>query len=86
MFVVKEIVFFFCFLELHLWHMEVPRLGAESELYLLAHTTATATALATQYPSCVYDLQLSNAEILKPLSKARDGTRVLKDTSPVPYC
>ena len=28
---------------LHLWHMEVPRLGAESELWLLAYTTATAT-------------------------------------------
>ena len=26
-----------------LWHMEVPRLRAESELQLLAYTTATAT-------------------------------------------
>ena len=25
------------------WHMEVPRLGVESELPLLAYTTATAT-------------------------------------------
>ena len=25
-----------------MWHMEVPRLGAEEELQLLAYTTATA--------------------------------------------
>ena len=34
------IIFFF--LWLHLQHMEVPRLGVESELQLLAFTTATA--------------------------------------------
>ena len=28
--------FFFVFLGPHLWHMEVPRLGVESELQLLA--------------------------------------------------
>ena len=33
----------FCFIGPHLWHMEVPRLGVESELQLLAYTTATAT-------------------------------------------
>ena len=31
--------FFFCFLGPHLQHMEVPRLGVESELQLLAFTT-----------------------------------------------
>ena len=31
------------FLGPHLRHMEVPRLGAESELQLPAYTTATAT-------------------------------------------
>ena len=37
--------FFFCFffLGLHLWHMEVPKLGGESELQLPADITATAT-------------------------------------------
>ena len=35
--------FFFFFLELHLWHMEVLRLGIDSELQLPAYTTATAT-------------------------------------------
>ena len=34
--------FFFFFLGLHLWHMEVPRLGVESELQLPTYTTATA--------------------------------------------
>ena len=41
--------FFFCFvflslslLGLHLWHMEVPKLGVEMELWPLAYTTATA--------------------------------------------
>ena len=31
------------FLELHLRHVEIPRLGVKSELQLLAYTTATAT-------------------------------------------
>ena len=33
----------FFFLGLHLKHMEVPRLGVESELQLPAYTTVTAT-------------------------------------------
>ena len=33
--------FCFVFLGLHSWHVEVPRLGVESELQPLAHTTAT---------------------------------------------
>ena len=39
----SKIFFFFFFLGPHLWHMEVPRLGLESELQLPAYTTATAT-------------------------------------------
>ena len=35
-------IYLFLFLGLQLWHMEIPRLGAESELHLLAYTTATA--------------------------------------------
>ena len=34
--------FFFFFLGLHLWHMEVPRVGVYSELQLPIYTTATA--------------------------------------------
>ena len=36
--------FFFVFLGLFPRHLEVPRLGVESELQLSAYTTATATA------------------------------------------
>ena len=39
---VLSFFFFFFFLEPHSWHKEVHRLGLESELQLLAHTTATA--------------------------------------------
>ena len=40
---VTLVFFFFGFLGLHPWHMEVPRLGVESELHLPAYATATAT-------------------------------------------
>ena len=33
-------IYLFCFLGLHLRHMEVPRLGVELELHLPAYTTA----------------------------------------------
>ena len=39
----RLIVFFFLFLGLHPLHVEVPRLGVESELQLLAEATATST-------------------------------------------
>ena len=29
---IHVMLLFFCFLGLHLWHLEVPRLGVESEL------------------------------------------------------
>ena len=35
--------FFLVFLGPHLWHMEDPRLGVESELLLPAYATAMAT-------------------------------------------
>ena len=34
----------FCFLGLHLWHVEVPRRGVELEMQLLAYTTAHSNA------------------------------------------
>ena len=44
--------------------MEVPRLVAESELYLLAYTTATATATATATTdlSCICDQHHSSEQ------------------------
>ena len=53
--------------------MEVPRLGVESELKLLAYATATAM----QDPSHICNLYHSSRQhqILNPLSEARDKTR-----------
>jgi len=61
--------------------MEASRLGVESDLQLLAYTTATAT----QDPSHVCDLHHSSqqCQILNPLSKARDPTCVLMDASQI---
>ena len=61
--------------------MEDPRLGAESELELLAHATATAV----QVPSHVYNLRHSSwpLQIFNLLSEAKDQTCILMDTSRV---
>ena len=53
------ILFFFIFLGPHLQHVEVPRLGVESELQLLAYTTATVMPDPPD-PSCVCDLHPSS--------------------------
>ena len=51
--------------------MEVPRLGVESEIQLLA------TAIATQDPSHICNLHHSSlCQIPDPLSEARDGMNV----------
>ena len=75
---------FYFFLGLHPWHMEVSRLGAESELQL----PASATATATWDPSHICDAHHSSQQrqILNPLSKTRDWTLILVDTSRVHYC
>ena len=72
----------FVFLGLHLQHMEVPRLGVESELKLPAYTTATATRDLSR----AYDLHHSSRQCQNnPLSEARDRTRVLMDASQVRF-
>ena len=62
--------YFIAFLGPHLRRMEVPRVGIESEVQLLAYTTASAM----QDPSCICDLHHSSwqCQILNPLSEARD--------------
>ena len=72
------------FLGPHPWHMEVARLGVESELQWLAF----ATAAGTQDLSHTCDLHQSSwqRQILNPLSQARDQTCILMDTSWVCYC
>ena len=71
----------FVFKGLHLQHMEIPRLGFESELQLLA----CSTAIATQDLNHVCDLHHSSWQcwILSPLSEARDWTHILMETSQV---
>ena len=63
--------------------MEVPWLGVESELQLLAYTIATAT----WDPSYVCDVHHSSLQcwILNLLRKARDQTCILMDTSWICY-
>ena len=68
---VSFLFFLFFFLGLHPKHMEVPRLGAESELQLLAYTTATVMT----EPNHMCDLRYSSGQcwILNSLSsEARD--------------
>ena len=74
---------FLFFLGSHSWRMEVPRLGAELELLLLAYPTATSMPDL----SCICSLHhgLWQCWILNPLSEARDRTCFLTDTSQVHY-
>ena len=60
-------------------HVEVPRLGVESELQFLAYATATAM----RDLSLVSNLHHSSRQhqILNPLSEVRDRTRILMDSS-----
>jgi len=46
-----RVFLFVCYLRPHLQHMEFPRIGVESELYLMVYTAATAMP----YLSCVCD-------------------------------
>ena len=73
-----------CFLGPHPWHMEVPRLGVQSELQLLAYTTTTATSDVSR----VCDLHHSSwqCQILSPLSEARDRTSNLMVPSGIRFC
>ena len=63
--------------------MEVLWVGVKSELKLPAYTTATAT----QDPSHVCNVHHSSwkCQILNPMSKAREWTHILWDTSQVHY-
>ena len=67
--------FIFFSLGPHPQHMEVPRQGVKSKLWLPAYTTATIMP----EPSCICDLHHSSwqGRILNPLSEARDRTWVL---------
>ena len=66
---------------LHLWRMEVPRLGVESELQPLAY----ATASAAPDPSRICNRHHSSRQcwILNPRREARGRTCVLMDASQI---
>jgi len=77
---ISDLIFIlFYFFRATVWHTEVPRLGVESELQLPAYTMATVT----WDPSHICDLHHSSQQrqILNPLSKARNRTHILIDTS-----
>ena len=61
--------FFPLFLGPHPWHLEVPRLGVESELCLPAYATATATWDSSHVCNLLHSSQ--ECWILKLLSEAR---------------
>ena len=63
--------------------MDVPRLGVKSELQLQLPAYATAPPDLSR----IWDLyhRLEQRQILNPLSKARDRTRVLIDTSQIRF-
>ena len=63
--------FIFCFSGPHLPLKEVPRLGGESELHVLAYTTATAM----QDPIHVCDLYHSSRQCWIPTHWARPGIK-----------
>ena len=70
--------FTFLFLWPYLQHIEVPRLGVESELQQLAYTTATAMLDLSH----ICDVHHSSWQrwILNPLSEVRDQTHICMDT------
>ena len=76
--VISDLFFLSFFIGPHPQHMEVPRLGVESELHLPAYSTA----IATRDPSRVCDLHHSSQQhqIPNPLIEARDQTHILMDT------
>ena len=82
--VIKQSVkshFYFLLLWLHLWRMEAPRLGVESELQLTAYTTATAT----HDPSRIQDLHCSFRKAGSLIHwGGRDWTCILTETTSDP--
>ena len=74
-------IFFFFFLRPHLWHMEFPRLGVESELQLpsLHHSHSNAGSELHLRPTP----QLTAMPDPSPPSEVRDQTHILMDTSQV---
>ena len=74
-----SVLFCFSFLQMQLWHMEVPEPGVQSELQL------PASSIATEILDLSYINELHHSfwqcQILNPLSKDRDQIHILTDTT-----
>ena len=66
------VTIFFVFLGPRPRHLEVPRLGVQTELEMAADTTATATATPDLSHVCNLHHSSWQCRILNPLSEARD--------------
>ena len=75
-----NLILLFCFLGLYPRHIEVPRLGVESELQLPPYTTAAAVQDPNLHPSSW------QRRILNSLSEARDRTCNLMVSSWIRFC
>ena len=77
----QYIFFFFVFIFYGCapWNMEIPRLGVESELQLLAYTTATTMPAQQQSCICGLHCRLWQCQMVNSLSEARAWTRTLMD-------
>ena len=65
-------------------HMEVPRLGVESELQLPAYATATTTPDSSHIGNLHHSSR--RCQILNPLREAKDQTCIPVDIRLVHYC
>ena len=72
----------FFFLLSHLRHTEIPRLEAEAELQLPAYTTAAAPDMSH---ICNLHHSLWQHQVLNPLNKVSDQTRILMDPTLGPW-
>ena len=77
----KVISFFFSFLGPHQWDMEVPRLGFESELQLLAYNTATETWDLRR----IFNLHTAHSKAGSPTPWVRPGIKPTSSWIPVGF-
>ena len=78
-FIIFNIFFSFFSLGLHLWHMEVSRLGVKSELQLAclhnSHSNVGSELLSVTYTTA------QQRWLFNPVREARDWTHIFMDTS-----
>ena len=75
--VISSLLFF---LGLHLRHIDVPRLGVESELKLRTRSQPQANTGSELHLGTMSQLSGRQLWILNPLNEAREQTRILVDT------